>query len=530
MEVTREVRPIVLIRGFGGLDTEEERDLTHQGFNVGSHYPHKRGQNYIYPGLVLSMIRSKYGYHDATNTIGYYARAQSGIPDPLPEPVAGLPKSHFEGTVIVDPFSLEEMLERGIDMRRTLWVFRYYDLGSRTFDTYRQALMRAIELIQDSVALQTGTREAVNVIAHSMGGLIARDTLQLGYKTTKAAHAAINKLVTLGTPHQGIAFQRLPRLDWLGLSAEDELEAFNPETQADAGRPGSFKNLARSFDPRRLLCIVGTNYRDYMRISSLANRFSPLPGEGGLLYNRSDGLVKHSAAQIPGAYRTFVHKTHGGYNSLVTARESCEVAMRFLFGNTRMRVFLERAEVRQKSDRFGRDEVYVGLSVKARRLDFDLFHQSAAAENCYGPFSKPDLLDGTVTWAGEGRLMWEGFLDGTARPDGNSDIALRLSLYAGERDLTGIGFSDETLLQEPIYLQLRDTTGTFGMFSHPDMGFSDPASRRRGRELKAGSDGWRLDVGNERFTCTLRFEVDTIPPNGPPSPLKKTESIDPLLA
>ena len=203
--------------------------------------------------------------------------------------------------------------------------------------------------------------------------------------------------------------------------------------------------------------------------------------------------------------------------------------MRFLFGNTRMRVFLDSASVKRKSDIFGRDEVYIGLSIKARRLDFELFHQSAAAENCYGPFSKPDLLDGTVTWAGANRLIWEGFLDGTARPDGSSDIALRLSLYVGERDLTGIGFSDEVLMQEPIYLQMRNTTQTFSMFSHPDMGFSDPASRRRGSELAAGPDGWRLDLANDRFECTLRFEVDTIPVEGLPRPLKKTESIDPLL-
>ena len=249
MEVTRDVRPIVLIRGFGGLDTAEERNLTHQGFNVGSCYPHKRGQNYIYPGFILSMIRSKYGYHDATNAIGYYSRKQQGIPDAMPDKVATLPPGHFEGTVVLDPFSLEEMLERGIDMRRTLWVFRYYDLGSRTFETYRMALMRMIELVRDAVALQTGTHEAVNVIAHSMGGLIARDTLQLGYKTKKAAHAAINKLVTLGTPHQGIAFQRLPRLDWLGLSAEDELEAFNPETQADGGPAGVFQEFRAQLRP-----------------------------------------------------------------------------------------------------------------------------------------------------------------------------------------------------------------------------------------------------------------------------------------
>ena len=33
------------------------------------------------------------------------------------------------------------------------------------------------------------------------------------------------------------------------------------------------------------------------------------------------------------------------------------------------------------------------MSVKPRRVDFELFHQSAEAENCYGPFRTADLSD-----------------------------------------------------------------------------------------------------------------------------------------
>ena len=41
-------------------------------------------------------------------------------------------------------------------------------------------------------------------------------------------------------------------------------------------------------------------------------------------------------------------------------------------------------------DFFGRSEFFFGVSVKPRRVDFDLFHQSAEAENCYGPFQKAE--------------------------------------------------------------------------------------------------------------------------------------------
>ena len=41
-------------------------------------------------------------------------------------------------------------------------------------------------------------------------------------------------------------------------------------------------------------------------------------------------------------------------------------------------------------DLFGKSEFYFGLSIKPRQVDFELFHQSAEAENCYGPFSATD--------------------------------------------------------------------------------------------------------------------------------------------
>ena len=37
--------------------------------------------------------------------------------------------------------------------------------------------------------------------------------------------------------------------------------------------------------------------------------------------------------------------------------------------------------------------MFFGVSIKPRRVDFDLFHQSAEAENCYGPFRTADFTD-----------------------------------------------------------------------------------------------------------------------------------------
>jgi hypothetical protein len=114
-----------------------------------------------------------------------------------------------------------------------------------------------------------------------------------------SAAAMIHRIVTLGTPHRGIAFQRIPGwvLECLPRveKAADELAAFDPEQTA-------FLDIARWFPITRILTVVGTNYRAYgTTAASMMNRLSSLFDEGSLEYNRSDGLVKQAAAQLPGA-------------------------------------------------------------------------------------------------------------------------------------------------------------------------------------------------------------------------------------
>ena len=42
---TRRALPLILIRGFGGVGVEDEKRIAYQGFNDGTVYPHKRGDN-----------------------------------------------------------------------------------------------------------------------------------------------------------------------------------------------------------------------------------------------------------------------------------------------------------------------------------------------------------------------------------------------------------------------------------------------------------------------------------------------------
>jgi pimeloyl-ACP methyl ester carboxylesterase len=516
--------PLILIRGFGGLSTEDERQVAYQGFNEGTVYPQKRGENYIYEGLILRYLKSQWRYHDATNVVGYYTSPLTAPVD-VPAELHGLDPSYFSGRIIIDPGTALELVTSADDPRKSLWVFRYYDFNDRQLKVYAEALLRLIDFIRDLIAIKGSDKAPVNIIAHSMGGLIVRESVQVAYPTARRkAEEVINKIVTLGTPHQGIAFQAVRDLGF--VDAGDELERFNPKEQANVDRPWSYKHFARHFPPERVLTVVGTNYKTYgVRIASLLNRITSTPHEFGWTYNRSDGLVKQSAAQLPGAPRTFVHKCHGGPDSLVTSREAFEVATRFFHGDVYTRLRLIHADVKRGFDRFGKSEMFFGVSIKPRRVDFELFHQSAEAENCYGPFRTGDFSDALneesgLAWAGPDRLIWEGWLDtrriatrtAPAPPGSRHDMVMRLDVYVGERDVLGIGFSDNVIFRKQYYLRVvaggaADLTASLDnleVWLYTGEDFADTAGATK---LEAANGEWRFNVEGTGFQGTLGFTV-----------------------
>jgi hypothetical protein len=529
-EPTRLAQPIILVRGFGGLRVDDEKKIAYQGFNDGTVYPQKRGENYIYEGLILRFMKwLTWSYHDATNIVGYYNRPVARNPGNIADELKDFdPNLFFGHKVVIDPgMALNLVRSEAIDACRTLWVFRYYDLDDRDdFTKYGEALVRLIDFIQQLAELKERRKNEkrgtpkVNIIAHSMGGLIVREAVQRTYPKGEAAKH-INKIVTLGTPHQGISFQILQ--DWIGIAAAEELEQFNPKRQASEFNPVGFKNFARHFPPERVLTVVGTNYRTFGPVvASWLNRAFSVAGEFGANYNRSDGLVKQAYAEIPGTPRTFIHKCHAGPDSLVTSREAFEIATRFFFGNIKVRLHLLDAKITRGGDWFGKSEFFFGVSIKPRKVDFDLFHQSTEAENCYGPFSEADLSDPEPAfgWAGNAdgkRLIWEGWLDTTASD--TDDIVLRLDIYVGERDLYGIGFSDNVIFRQQYYvravfddikaLDLRE------LILHDTEDFSDKDRSAR-MDQPDGSDKsrWEFKIAGTGFAARFGVDLAVVPEHG----------------
>lgn len=240
----------------------------------------------------------------------------------------------------------------------------------------------------------------------------------------------------------------------------------------------------------------------------------------------------------------------GAWTRWSPPREAFEIATRFFFGNVRARLRLVEARIERGKDLFGKSEFMFGVSIKPRRVDFDLFHQSAEAENCYGPFQTEDLSDPSVEfpWAGPGRLVWEGYLDVRSILRDQSlavkDMVVRLDLYVGERDLLGIGFSDNVIFRKQYYVRAV-LPPDLALFLHTNEDFATPAddAKRHGLRHEALSPiraastpfgwpmdrvdgGWEFGVEGTGFTGRLRIELDTVPEEGAPEPMSSARPAD----
>jgi hypothetical protein len=280
------------------------------------------------------------------------------------------------------------------------------------------------------------------------------------------------------------------------------------------------------------MTVVGTNYRTYnVGDASWLNRLFSVTGEGGMNYNRSDGLVKQAFAQVPGAPRTFVHKCHGGFDSLVTSREAFEIATRFFFGNKRVRLRLLDAQVKRGRDMFGRSEFYLGVSIKPRAVDFDLFHQSAEADNCYGAFRREKLddkeKDVSFWWADDDRLIAEIFLD-TSKIMQNpkiktKDMVFRVDFYVGERDSYGVGFSDNVIFRKQYYVRALIDSKPLKLFLHDSEKFQAQGNAAPdATPMTPTADGWSFNVTGTGFDGTFGIEIDHIPEVGLPERVKSS--------
>ncbi|MFG3118122.1 esterase/lipase family protein [Streptomyces sp. NPDC048197] len=271
----------------------------------------------------------------------------------------------YELLVRGDQHAYLEAQDDGTVPAESVWVFRFYDYAASTFGTSVTAspeefdLEKAAERLYDFVQLvrrKTGAAK-VHLVAHSMGGLVARCMIQ------KVSHTAdpsagtprvpgadlVDKFFTYGTPHGGISFDVGGGLvDWAmetfgpagsAMFAPDRMYTYLTPGASDGAEPPAGwqpQDIPESaFDVQRVFCLVGTNAADYGLVEKAVGP-------------RSDGLVHIDNAYVHQAHRAYVHRSHSGRYGLVNSEEGYQNLRRFLFGKYRVRVDLCRLALRRR--------------------------------------------------------------------------------------------------------------------------------------------------------------------------------------
>lgn len=364
--------PIIYVRGFAltGGEIDDTSADPFNGFNLGSTLVRTGwtgdSARHIFESPILRLTQPPYGYRLV------FSDGICGLDNESKWNLRGWaeaarPQGAAAGT-------------GGPTPQAVIAIYRYYDAASRLFGTGKRAGMEAYawglgRLILDVLATTKAT--SVYLVAHSMGGLVARAFLQnkvvlddtnsslkpeqneavralldttrserISQEDWTKARAAVSHLFTYGTPHNGISAQGGlgnwllgPADSMLGL----ELSNFEQTRMLEyLDRPQRPNSLDGHFPIERTFCLVGTGAADYPVAGGLSRRLvGPL----------SDGLVETGNAVACGppkdgkvedvegyqlAASAYVRRAHSGPYGMVNSEEGFGNLSRFLFGDKRV--------------------------------------------------------------------------------------------------------------------------------------------------------------------------------------------------
>lgn len=319
--------PIIYVRGYAGTQGEVEDTVSdpYMGFNTGSTKMKQAWtgdlQRFYFESPLVRLMKD-HGYTDV-----------------------------YEGG---DAMPLATQLKQ-----RSIIIYRYYDSASKELgegrreeiESYAKGLGRLILSIYDRFKIRLNhdpSNFRVNLVAHSMGGLVCRCFLQNrdldDEESIPLARSMVDKVFTYATPHNGIDLKVLGNLP--SIFTKNNMDNFNRKKMREylslESSPGddNASSLGGRFDPNRFFCLVGTSPRDYDAAGGLAAKaVGPM----------SDGLVRISNATVwgPGAKvvgksfkiqspRAFVYRSHSGPYGIVNSEEGYQNLTRFLFGDIRV--------------------------------------------------------------------------------------------------------------------------------------------------------------------------------------------------
>jgi hypothetical protein len=528
--------PIVFLRGFamGARDIEAAADQVYTGFNDGSTKVRQTASGTIEQSFFESVVVRLMKDED----LGYADGYRDGKLEPWKD---------------------------GDAPPRSFWVFRYYDLASEAFGEGRRLSIKKyatelrrflIHTVRPSVcgndpALMRDFR--VHLVAHSMGGLVARCYLQNICRYAPAADEdddgpmpaaeaqaldldrlpadnLVARFFTYGTPHDGI--------DFLGFNVPDlgdwsitQARTFNRKNMARflaldlPNRPWDAKHGVYSLDgaihPSRVFNFIGTNWRDYDLPSKHVTR------------ERSDGLVMMENAYTNGpvdgrldapgdktrkrAYspRAYAHRAHGGPLGMVNSEAGYQNLRRFLFGthgfeaSLRLLDATHTAEMGAKiaeaaaAGRTMQYWYYVDVLGSLRNVDSVLFERSAdqASAVLVGPFDAGATA--TAFPLMRETVLMTGFLDRSQKGDGDTTMVghLALSVSRPEYEMNGRPVrtsappGSNILTEEFRFSLTPHPTQPKIRVSHRTFTGELSASRATGRHDVQGVMEWRTTFG-----------------------------------
>ncbi|WP_322053045.1 hypothetical protein [Paraburkholderia bannensis] len=386
-------------------------------------------------------------------------------------PIMRLVSDHGYANVISQGTDLTSASYTGTLSRRSIVVHHYYDQASsllgdgqtppiQTFAADLAALIhRMIDhvLVGDNVG-PNGYKSKDDfrcyLVAHSMGGLVARTFLQgtpAGFDVK--LRDRVLKLFTYATPHNGIdilgfnvpAFLKPHGINTFDRAVMAQYLNLKYDPQSTDVHKNSVAWMPKScMEARQIFTLIGTNRQDYEVALGLSRTFV---GKG------SDGLVRIQNADLTGFDETgkdpdepcakaFAFRSHSGFFGIVNSEEGYQNLQRFLFGNYRVDVWLDvnnvtlpagslaNADARLASDPLGTlDASYpVELLVSLRNNSWYLTRR-VAVEDSAAVVEHHDLRDAQRKPTMVSKLLSTIFMADWAKIDPNSDtVAYRLQL------------------------------------------------------------------------------------------------------
>lgn len=358
--------PIVYLRGFAMGDSEID-DTTadpFNGFNVGSVLVRTgwtgTSSRHIFESPVLRLTQPPYNYRLA------FSDGIKGLSTDTKQELSDW-KSFLENP---------DNAAASWPPNAVIAICRYYDIDSHLLgeghrvgmETYGWGVGRLILDLLDA----TGA-SGVYLVAHSMGGLVARTFLQneevlqstshpgdsaqfatvdslvsanpaLGIVPadwTRARHA-VRRFFTYGTPHNGITGQGglgNALVGAIGTLIGFEIGNFDRKNIKRYLNTMAANSLGPTFPIENTFCLVGTGSADYPVAGGFSRR---------LVGQRSDGLVEVDNAVVYGptpgsttgettlAARAYVRRAHSGPYGMVNSEEGFGNLSRFLYGDVRV--------------------------------------------------------------------------------------------------------------------------------------------------------------------------------------------------